>query len=165
MINSDDNPYLNDNLSSLLFLCASENCTSEISSSSVTENTLSNWFLAMLVLSILSIFGCCFMIFGPLQRTRAYKHIENFIFGQHPIFNVGYRQQSTDTYYDGIHETLKPYLGLLFRFSFSLFSGMTLTVPVKLNKTKKRWETIVLHYYLSFEILFIWLIDYYLKNA
>jgi hypothetical protein len=37
------------------------------------------------------------MLFGPLQRSEAYKRVENFTFGRHPIVNVDHREQSTTT--------------------------------------------------------------------
>ena len=40
------------------------------------------------------------MIFGPLQRSEAYKRVENFTFGRHPIFNVDHREVSTAGRYD-----------------------------------------------------------------
>ena len=40
------------------------------------------------------------MIFGPLQRSEAYKRVENFTFGQTPIFNVDHREASTPTRFD-----------------------------------------------------------------
>ena len=58
-------------------------------------NAFSNSHLIILILSILCIFGVCFMLFGPLQRSEAYKRVENFTFGRHPIFNVDHREQST----------------------------------------------------------------------
>ncbi|CAF2369774.1 unnamed protein product [Rotaria sp. Silwood2] len=101
MISTDDTQYLNENLSSSpsSSLCANENCTNEISSS-ITTNIFPNSFLIILILSILCIFGVCFMIFGPLQRSEAHKRIENFTFGRHPIFNVDHRKQSTTTRFD-----------------------------------------------------------------
>ena len=97
---SDNNQYIYNNLSSSSSsLCANENCTNDISSS-ITANNLPNAFLIILILSILCIFGVCFMIFGPLQRSEAYKRVENFTFGRHPIFNVDHREQSTVTRYD-----------------------------------------------------------------
>ena len=78
-------------------------CTYEISSptSSTMANPLfRNSLLIIFVLSILSFLGVCFMIFGPLQRSEAYKRVENFTFGRNPIFNVDHRKQSTATRYD-----------------------------------------------------------------
>ena len=37
------------------------------------------------------------MLFGPLQRSEAYKRVENFTFGRHPIFNVDHREASIST--------------------------------------------------------------------
>jgi hypothetical protein len=54
----------------------------------------------LFILSILCIFGVCFMLFGPLQRSEAHKRVENFTFGRHPIFNIDHREQSTTTRYD-----------------------------------------------------------------
>ncbi|UJR16099.1 hypothetical protein I4U23_003011 [Adineta vaga] len=79
--------------------CIRENCTNEISTSLAT-NTISNSFLIILILSILCLFGVCFMLFGPLQRSEAHKRVENFTFGRHPIFNVDHREQSTATRYE-----------------------------------------------------------------
>jgi hypothetical protein len=96
----------NDTLSSIL--CGNmsmnstlENCTDEISSSfTLTNNLFPNSLVIIFVLSILSIFGVCFMIFGPLQRSEAYKRVENFTFGRHPIFNVDHREVSTAGHYE-----------------------------------------------------------------
>jgi len=97
--NTDDNQYFYNNLSSSIILCTHGNCTNEISSS-ITANTLPNAFIVILILSVLCFFGVCFMIFGPLQRSEAYKRVENFTFGRHPIFNIDHREQSTTTRYD-----------------------------------------------------------------
>ena len=97
--NPDENQYFYQNFSSSTPLCSNENCTNEISSS-ITANTLPNSFLIILILSVLCFFGVCFMIFGPLQRSEAYKRVENFTFGRHPIFNIDHREQSTTTHYD-----------------------------------------------------------------
>lgn len=92
---------LNDTSSSILCTNMSindtlENCTYEIvSSSNLPHNLFSNSLLIIFVLSLLSIFGVCFMIFGPLQRSEAYKRVENFTFGRHPLFNVDNRENST----------------------------------------------------------------------
>jgi hypothetical protein len=40
------------------------------------------------------------MMFGLLQRSEAYKHVENFTFGRNPIFNVDHREQSIVARYD-----------------------------------------------------------------
>jgi hypothetical protein len=40
------------------------------------------------------------MLFGPLQRSEAYKRVENFTFGRHPIFNVDHREVSLSTRHD-----------------------------------------------------------------
>jgi hypothetical protein len=95
------------NESSVTILCANiaindtyENCTHGIFSSNLPNNLFSNSLLIILVLSILSILGVCFMIFGPLQRSEAYKRVENFTFGRHPIFNIDHREQSTAARYD-----------------------------------------------------------------
>lgn len=78
-----------------------DNCTYEMSfSTTMTNNLISNSVLIIFVLSILSIFGVCFMIFGPLQRSEAYKRVENFTFGRHPIFNVDHREASTAGRFD-----------------------------------------------------------------
>jgi hypothetical protein len=66
----------------------------------MSNHLFSNSLLIIFVLSILSIFGVCFMIFGPLQRSEAYKRVENFTFGRHPIFNIDHREPSTATRYD-----------------------------------------------------------------
>jgi hypothetical protein len=76
-----------------------DNCTNEMSSN-LNNNLLPNSLLIIFVLSILSIFGVCFMIFGPLQRSEAYKRVENFTFGRHPIFNVDHREVSTAARYE-----------------------------------------------------------------
>lgn len=77
------------------------NCTNEtLSSLSLPHNLFPNSIVIIFVLSILSLFGVCFMIFGPLQRSEAYKRVENFTFGQHPIFNVDHREQSTAARYE-----------------------------------------------------------------
>jgi hypothetical protein len=104
--NDSHHHFLND--TSLSILCANisvnntfDNCTQEISSSShLTNDLFSNSLLIIFVLSILSIFGVCFMIFGPLQRSEAYKRVENFTFGRHPIFNVDHREVSTAAHYE-----------------------------------------------------------------
>jgi len=96
---SDDNQYIYNNLSSSTSLCVDENCTNEISSS-INGNTFPTSLLIILILSILCFFGVCFMLFGPLQRSEAYKRVENFTFGRHPIFNIDHREQSTTTHYD-----------------------------------------------------------------
>jgi hypothetical protein len=96
---SDDNQSIYNNLSSLTTICANENCTNE-NSLSTTGNTLSTSLLIILILSILCIFGVCFMLFGPLQRSEAHKRVENFTFGRHPIFNIDHREQSTTTRYE-----------------------------------------------------------------
>jgi hypothetical protein len=104
----NDSHHQLQNDSSLAILCANmsmngtyENCTDEmISSAIITNNLFPNSIVIIFVLSILSILGVCFMIFGPLQRSEAYKRVENFTFGRHPIFNVDHREVSTATRYD-----------------------------------------------------------------
>lgn len=99
---------INETLSSSSILCSDlpvnstmDNCTYEMSfSTTMTNNLVSNSVLIIFVLSILSIFGVCFMIFGPLQRSEAYKRVENFTFGRHPIFNIDHREASTAGRYD-----------------------------------------------------------------
>ncbi len=106
-IHNDSHHHLQ-NDSSLSVLCANmslnktyENCTYEMASSfTITNNLFPNSIVIILVLSILSILGVCFMIFGPLQRSEAYKRVENFTFGRHPIFNVDHRELSTATRFD-----------------------------------------------------------------
>ncbi|CAF1084543.1 unnamed protein product [Rotaria magnacalcarata] len=108
-IRNDTYYQFSNNLSSSV-LCANtsinstlEKCTYEIptsSSSTATNNLFSNSLLIIFVLSILSILGVCFMIFGPLQRSEAYKRVENFTFGRHPIFNVDNREVSATARYD-----------------------------------------------------------------
>ncbi len=96
------------NDTSLSILCTNmsinhtfENCTNEIfSSSTLPNNILPNSLLIIFVLSMLSVLGVCFMIFGPLQRSEAYKRVENFTFGRHPIFNVDHREVSTAARYE-----------------------------------------------------------------
>ncbi len=98
--------FLNDTSSSIL--CGNmsindtfENCTHEIFSSSTLPNNLfPNSLVIIFVLSVLSLLGVCFMIFGPLQRSEAYKRVENFTFGRHPIFNVDDREVSTTARYE-----------------------------------------------------------------
>jgi len=78
-----------------------ENCTYErFSSSTLPNNLFPNSLVIIFVLSILSILGVCFMIFGPLQRSEAYKRVENFTFGRHPIFNIDHREVSTAARYE-----------------------------------------------------------------
>ncbi|CAF1041588.1 unnamed protein product [Rotaria sordida] len=108
-IRNDSHYHIQNNLSSTI-LCANisingilENCTYEIplsTSTPITNNLFPNSLVIIFVLSILSIFGVCFMIFGPLQRSEAYKRVENFTFGRHPIFNVDHREPSATTRYD-----------------------------------------------------------------
>jgi hypothetical protein len=76
-----------------------DNCTHEFSST-LTDNLFPNSILIIFVLSILSIFGVCFMIFGPLQRSEAFKRVENFTFGRHPIFNIDHREVSNAAHYE-----------------------------------------------------------------
>ena len=75
-----------------------ENCTNGISSSTLSSPIINHLFhnslVIIFVLSVLSIFGVCFMIFGPLQRSEAYKRVENFTFGRHPIFNVDHQRKT-----------------------------------------------------------------------
>lgn len=97
LLDSDD--YFSSNISLPISLCSSENCTNDISSS-LRTTLVSNSHLIILILSVLCIFGVGFMLFGPLQRSEAYKRVENFTFGRHPIFNVDHREPSTNTRYD-----------------------------------------------------------------
>jgi hypothetical protein len=46
------------------------------------------------------------MMFGPLQRSQAYKNVENFTFGHNPIFNIDHREQSSTPRYDDSMEFL-----------------------------------------------------------
>lgn len=97
---NEDNEYISQNFSlSMNISCLNGNCTDDYTAT-LTANTFPNSFLIIIVLSILCFFGVCFMIFGPLQRSEAYKRVENFTFGRHPIFNVDHREQSTATRYD-----------------------------------------------------------------
>jgi len=96
---SDGNQYIYNNLSSSTPFYADENCTNQ-NSSSININTFPTSLIIILILSILCFFGVCFMLFGPLQRSEAYKRVENFTFGRHPIFNIDHREQSTTTHYD-----------------------------------------------------------------
>lgn len=104
--NDSDHHLQNDSLSTTL--CANmpinatfENCTYDVSSSPTMTNPLfPNSLLIIFVLSLLSLFGVCFMIFGPLQRSEAYKRVENFTFGRNPIFNVDHHEPSPNTRYD-----------------------------------------------------------------
>jgi hypothetical protein len=109
-IRNDSHSHLQ-NDSSLSTLCANmsinstyENCTDETvlstSSSTITDNLFPNSIVIIFVLSVLSFLGVCFMIFGPLQRSEAYKRVENFTFGRHPIFNIDHREESTPTRFD-----------------------------------------------------------------
>jgi len=107
----NDSYYHLQNDSSLATLCANmsinstyDNCTHELLSSTlsstITNNLLPNSLVIIIVLSVLSLGGVCFMIFGPLQRSEAYKRVENFTFGRHPIFNVDNREESNHTRFD-----------------------------------------------------------------
>ena len=96
---SDENQSFYPNLSSSAILCTNENCTNEFPPS-IPINTFSNSFVIIFILSILCLFGVCFMIFGPLQRSEAYKRVENFTFGRDPIFNVDHREPSINIRYD-----------------------------------------------------------------
>ncbi|CAF1204396.1 unnamed protein product [Adineta ricciae] len=112
LINIQNDSYHHlENRSILAILCANMstngthgNCTtlpvSSTSASTFKENISLNSMVIIFVLSILSLFGVCFMIFGPLQRSEAYKRVENFTFGQTPIFNVDHREASTPTRFD-----------------------------------------------------------------
>ena len=40
------------------------------------------------------------MIFGPLQRSEAYKRVENFTFGRNPLFNDEQQGTSSSTRFD-----------------------------------------------------------------
>ncbi len=42
----------------------------------------SSSIILIVILSILSFFGVIFMIFGPMMRSEAMKHIDNYIFGR-----------------------------------------------------------------------------------
>jgi hypothetical protein len=100
ILNDSYHHFLNDTTSANLCTNMSinntfENCTYEFFSSSTLPNLFPNSLVIIFVLSILSILGVCFMIFGPLQRSEAYKRVENFTFGRHPIFNVDHREVST----------------------------------------------------------------------
>jgi len=46
------------------------------------------------------------MIFGPLQRSEAFKRVENFTFGRHPIFNIDHREESSTIRHDDSMEFL-----------------------------------------------------------
>lgn len=37
------------------------------------------------ILSILCFFGVIFMIFGPMMRSEALKHVDNYIFGRNSV--------------------------------------------------------------------------------
>ena len=113
-IHNEGRHHLQNNLSSST-LCINisisdilENCTHEISLSTspatIINRLFPNSLLIIFILSILSIFGVCFMIFGPLQRSEAYKRIENFTFGRHPIFNVDHHEPPRSTRFDGSME-------------------------------------------------------------
>jgi hypothetical protein len=112
ILNDSYHHFLNDTTSAILCTNMSvnntfENCTDESFSSSTLQNNLfPNSLVIIFVLSILSILGVCFMIFGPLQRSEAYKRVENFTFGRHPIFNVDHREVSTAGRYEESMEFL-----------------------------------------------------------
>lgn len=91
-----DNPSLtsNDSLTLILTNCPNENCTHEVTSP-ITVDLFPNSHLIILILSVLCFCGVCFMLFGPLQRSEAYKRVENFTFGRHPIFNIDHREASS----------------------------------------------------------------------
>ena len=97
MIN-EDNESISEDISSLTSLCLNGNCTDDYTRT-LTDDGFPNAFLIILILSVLCFFGVCFMIFGPLQRSEAYKRVENFTFGRHPIFNIDHRVQSTASLY------------------------------------------------------------------
>jgi len=112
ILNDSYHHFLNDTTSAILCTNMSvnntfKNCTDEsFSSSTLLNNLLPNSLVIIFVLSILSILGVCFMIFGPLQRSEAYKRVENFTFGRHPIFNVDHREVSTAGRYEESMEFL-----------------------------------------------------------
>ncbi len=99
---SDDNQYFT-NLSTTIY--SNDNSTND-TSYSIPANTFPTSFLIILILSVLCLFGVCFMMFGPLQRSQAYKNVENFTFGHNPIFNIDHREQSSTPRYDDSMEFL-----------------------------------------------------------
>ncbi|CAF3448261.1 unnamed protein product [Rotaria socialis] len=52
------------------------------SSTSLSLDNLSTVILIS-ILSVLCFFGVVFMIFGPIMRSEAWRHVDNYIFGQH----------------------------------------------------------------------------------
>lgn len=49
----------------------------------LTSSNPSTGIALIFILTILSIFGVIFMIFGPMMRSESMKRIDNFIFGRH----------------------------------------------------------------------------------
>ncbi|CAF0959429.1 unnamed protein product [Rotaria magnacalcarata] len=52
------------------------------SSTSPSFDNLSTIILIS-ILSVLCFLGVVFMIFGPIMRSEAWQHVDNYIFGQH----------------------------------------------------------------------------------
>lgn len=51
------------------------------SSTSSSTDSISTIILIS-ILSVLCLLGVIFMIFGPILRSEAWKHVDNYIFGQ-----------------------------------------------------------------------------------
>jgi hypothetical protein len=47
-----------------------------------SSSTHSSSVALIFILSILCFFGVIFMIFGPMMRSEALKHVDNYIFGR-----------------------------------------------------------------------------------
>lgn len=47
-----------------------------------SSNYHSSIIVLILILSILSCFGVVFMLFGPMMRSEALKHVDNYVFGR-----------------------------------------------------------------------------------
>lgn len=95
--------FRNENSSILCSNGTFENRTYETNAtltSTHSPNLFPNSLVIIFVLSILSLFGVCFMIFGPLQRSEAYKRVENFTFGRNPLFNDEQQGTSNSTRFD-----------------------------------------------------------------
>lgn len=49
----------------------------------LSSSSHSTGIALIFILTILSIFGVIFMIFGPMMRSESMKRIDNYIFGRH----------------------------------------------------------------------------------
>jgi hypothetical protein len=49
---------------------------------SSSSSSHSSSIVLIFILSILCFFGVIFMIFGPMMRSEAIKHVDNYIFGR-----------------------------------------------------------------------------------